>query len=128
DLGAGRLRIELGAWNDDATVFTPKAGATAATITLTDSASSLEDVRDRINASDAGVDATLLRDASGTRLVVKSRATGEENAVRITALGATDVDPPPAGLAALAYDPPNTAPLAASLTRAQPARNAHATL
>jgi len=128
DLGAGRLLIEFGTWNDAGTNFAPKAGATPATITLTDAASSLEDVRDRINAANAGVDATLLRDASGTRLVVKSRATGEENAVRITASGPTDGDPPPAGLAALAYDPPHTAPGDASLTRAQPARNAHATI
>jgi flagellar hook-associated protein 2 len=128
DLGAGRLRIELGTWDAAGTGFTPKAGATAATIALTDAASSLEDVRDRINAADAGVDATLLRDASGTRLVVKSRATGEENAVRITASGLADGDAAPAGLAALAYDPPNAAPDAPSLTRAQAARNAHATI
>ena len=127
-LGAGSLRIELGAWDAAGTSFTPKAGATPATITLPAEASSLADVRDRINAANAGVDATLLRDASGTRLVIKSRATGEENAVRITAAGPADGDPPPAGLAALAYDPPNTPADAGALTRAQAARNAHATI
>jgi len=127
-LGAGRLKIELGTWNDAGTDFQPKADALPATITLTDAASSLEDIRARINASNAGVDATLLRDASGTRLVVKSRATGQENAVRITASGPTDGDPTPAGLAALSYDPQHAAPGDPSLTRAQPARNAHATI
>jgi flagellar hook-associated protein 2 len=128
ELGAGSLRIELGTWNDAGTLFTPKAGAAPATITLAAGASGLEDVRDRINAANAGVDATLLRDASGTRLVVKSRATGEENAVRITAGGPGDGDPPPAGLAALAYDPPNTPAGTDTLARAQAARNAHATI
>jgi flagellar hook-associated protein 2 len=126
ELGAGSLRIEIGNWDAAGTAFTPKAGANAATIDLAAGASSLEAVRDRINAANAGVNATILRDANGARLVVKSTATGEENAVRVTASGPAAGDPAPDGLAALAYDPPNAAP--GAMTQAQAARNAHATI
>jgi flagellar hook-associated protein 2 len=128
ELGAGSLHIEIGTWNTGATAFTPKADTAAVDIDLADGASSLEAVRDRINAANAGVSATILRDANGARLVVKSSATGEENAVRITASGPAAGDPAPAGLAALAYDPPNAVAGADTLSLAQAGRNAHATI
>jgi flagellar hook-associated protein 2 len=125
ELGAGSLKIEIGTWGADGK-FKAKADTNPASIDLADGASSLEALRDRINAANAGVNATILRDAKGARLVVKSSTTGEENAVRITASGPAEGDPAPAGLAALAYDPPNTG--AGAMTQAQAGLNAHATI
>ncbi|HMO47093.1 MAG TPA: flagellar filament capping protein FliD [Rubrivivax sp.] len=104
-VGEGTLRIELGAWSAGGSSFTPKAGATAVDITVGPPAESLAQLRDKINASNSGVVASVLTDASGARLVLRSAATGEMNGFRI---GATDIDGnnfDGIGLSALAFDP-----------------------
>jgi flagellar hook-associated protein 2 len=82
-------------------------------------------LRDKINASGAGITASVLTDATGARLVLRSSATGESNGFRI---GVTDTDGNNSdglGLSALAFDPS-----AGILTMAQAlaASNASATL
>ena len=52
-------------------------------------AESLAQLRDKINASNSGVVASVLTDASGARLVLRSAATGEANGFRV---GVTDND------------------------------------
>jgi flagellar hook-associated protein 2 len=104
-VGEGTLRIELGTWGQGQASFTPKAGATAVDITVGPPAESLAQLRDKINASNSGVVASVLTDASGARLVLRSAATGETNAFRI---GVTDTDGnnfDGVGLSALAFDP-----------------------
>ena len=104
-VGTGTLRIELGGWNDDQTVFTPKSGSTPVDVTIGPGEDSLESIRAKINAANAGVTATIVKDASGARLVVRSNLTGEQSSVRLTV---TDDDGNSAdanGLSALAYDP-----------------------
>ena len=85
--------------------FTPKAGATAVDISVGPPAESLAQLRDKINASNSGVVASVLTDASGARLVLRSAATGEANGFRV---GVTDNDGnnfDGLGLSALAFDP-----------------------
>ena len=67
-------------------------------------ANTLEDIRDAINNSsdNTGVQATLLNGTEGTRLILTSRKTGEEHAIKIVASGGDG------GLAALNYDPAGT--------------------
>ncbi len=108
-VGEGTLRIELGTWGPPGggaqSSFTPKAGAAAVDITVGPPAESLEQLRDKINASNSGVVASVLTDASGARLVLRSAATGEANGFRI---GVTDSDGgnvDGVGLSALAFDP-----------------------
>jgi flagellar hook-associated protein 2 len=104
-VGEGTLHIELGTWGPGQTSFTPKAGATAVDITVGPPAESLAQLRDKINASNSGVVASVLTDASGARLVLRSAATGEANGFRI---GVTDTDGNNSdglGLSALAFDP-----------------------
>jgi flagellar hook-associated protein 2 len=104
-VGEGTLRIELGSWGAGQTSFTPKPGATAVDITLGPPAQSLAQLRDKINASNSGVVASVLTDASGARLVLRSASTGEMNGFRI---GVTDADGnnfDGLGLSALAFDP-----------------------
>ena len=104
-VGEGTLHIELGTWGAGQASFTPKAGATAVDIAVGPPAESLAQLRDKINASNSGVVASVLTDASGARLVLRSTATGETNGFRV---GVTDNDGNNVdgiGLSALAFDP-----------------------
>ena len=124
-VGEGTLHIELGTWGAGQTSFTPKAGATAVDITVGPGAESLAQLRDRINASGAGITASVLTDASGARLVLRSTATGAANGFRIGVVDTDGNNTNAAGLSALAFDPS-----AGVLTMAQAlaAANAAATL
>ncbi|MDM4764505.1 flagellar filament capping protein FliD [Pelomonas sp. SE-A7] len=104
-LGGGSITIELGSWNEDQTEFTTKTGTTAVTIDIAPGEDQLTQIRDKINAAKAGVVASVVTDASGSRLVIRSSETGLTNAFRISV---NDSDGSPGddeGLSALAYDP-----------------------
>ena len=104
-VGEGTIHVELGSWDAGTNAFTAKAGATAIDISIGPPAKSLAEVRDIVNAANAGITATVLTDASGSRLVFRSSATGAANGFKLTV---TDVDGnnvDTAGLSALAFDP-----------------------
>lgn len=119
-LGQGSLTITLGAWATDGadpptyTGFTDKAGATPITINIGEGQDTLNGIRDAINASGAGVTASIVNDANGARLTLRSTATGQTNGFRIEASG---------GLADLGYDPRVGV---TSLIQTLPAQNARA--
>jgi flagellar hook-associated protein 2 len=118
DLG-GALTIQLGTWNAGATGFTPGLSAPVS-ITMAPGETSLAAVASRINDANAGVTATVLKDASGERLMIRSKDTGEAAGFQIKAgAGAT------AGLANLAYDPGTSV---STTTRPQAGQNAQATI
>lgn len=94
-IGSGTLTIELGQWAG--TSFTA-GGATTVNVAI-DAADTLSAIASKINDAGAGVSATVLRDASGERLLLRSRETGEANGFRIAA-----TDP---SLSGLAFDPGN---------------------
>ena len=58
-------------------------------LTIGPGTKTLAQVRDAINGANAGVTASVLTDASGSRLVLRSTATGAANGFRI---GVTDAD------------------------------------
>lgn len=104
-VGTGSLTIELGTWTGTSS-FAPKSGSTAVTIDITAGEDSLAEVRDKINAADAGVQAAIVFDGTNQRLVMTSKTTGATNGFRITA---TDDDGTPTnntGLSRLTYNPP----------------------
>ncbi len=124
-LGSGVLRIELGDF--DSVPAVPKAGAAAVDITIDPAKSSLADVRDQINAAGAGVAASIVNDVSGSRLVLRSAATGQENGFRVQVLNDADGNTgDAAGLSALAFDP--AAGGISVMARSQTAANAQATI
>ena len=90
--GAGTLHIELGSWDPGQSAFTPKSGATAVDVTIA-ATDTLAQVRDKINASNAGVTAMILNDGSGSRLLLRSNATGTESAFRTSGVAAFEFDP-----------------------------------
>lgn len=105
-LGEGTLTIELGTYGagDPAADFSAKSGSSAVSITIAAGETSLASIRDKINAAGAGVSATLVTDASGSRLSLRSKETGAENAFRISVAESNDDGNPATGLSALAYD------------------------
>jgi flagellar hook-associated protein 2 len=112
-VGSGSLVIELGSWVDDPNDpdparFSAKGGSTPVTVTIAPGSDSLTAVRDAINASGAGVTASIVNDANGARLALRSTATGETNGFRIGlddgAGGSTPGDG--TGLSRLSYPPP----------------------
>ena len=107
-VGTGGLTVRLGNWA--AGVFTPKAGSADITIPIGATENTLAGIRDKINAANAGISASLVTDASGVRLAFQSSASGSDNGFRISVADddgglATDN----AGLSRLAYDNPGSA-------------------
>ncbi len=108
-LGDGTLTIALGRWDGDPPVFTPGSSSPASiTVNATDTLSS---IRDKINAANVGVNASLVNDAAGTRLVIRSLSTGENQSFQISS--------PDAALADLVYDGSGT-----GMSQTQAASNA----
>ena len=105
-LSEGTLTIELGSYGsgDPAAGFTTKSSSSAVAITIGAGDTSLASIRDKINAAGAGVTATLVTDASGTRLSLRSKDTGAENAFRVSVAETADDGNPATGLSALDYD------------------------
>ncbi len=116
-LSEGTLTIELGTWSGSS--FTGKAGSSPVTISLGAGDTSLSKIRDKINAAGAGVTATIVNDASGARLSLRSTSTGLENGFRVTASETVDDGDTATGLSMLGYDAGNaSSPMSRNLAAA----------
>lgn len=83
-LGQGKLTITLGEWKDGALQANEVDGNPAAvTVDITAEDDSLAKVAAKINAANAGVTATVLRDHTGERLSLQSNATGSNAAFSV---------------------------------------------
>lgn len=102
-VGTGSLSIDLGSWGTDGS-FTAKPGSTSLTIDLSSGTDTLEDVRDKINGADAGVNASIVYDGSAYRMVLSSTETGAANAFRVSATDSDGNGTDAAGLSRLSYD------------------------
>jgi flagellar hook-associated protein 2 len=123
-VGSGSLTLRLGTWNAGNTSFSPATGSTDVSIAITAS-DTLAGIRDKINAANAGVTASLVTDASGARLALQSTATGAANGFRLTATDADGDSSDASGLSRLAFDPASGVN---QLTITQSAANAQATV
>lgn len=96
------------------------SGSKSATLTFTDPATTVDQVRDAINAAGAGVTAAVVKDAGGNaRLSLTAQGTGNANQISVSATGA--------GYAGFAFDPSN--PTASpGMTQAQAAQDAQLTI
>lgn len=122
-VGTGTLMIEIGRWFTDPPEFT--SGASAVNIAIGPGEDTLEQIRDKINGSNAGVTASIVNDSSGARLAIRSKATGVENGFRITVSDDDGDHGNASGLSVLSFDP---AGAASQLTQAQAAANAQVTI
>lgn len=124
-VGTGTLRIELGAWDVGLTTFTADATKTAIDVTIGAGEDTLEAIKTKINAANAGVTASIVNDASGAKLVLRSTTTGAKSAVKITATDDDGVNTDALGLSALAFNPPAAA---GQMSQTQASQDAVATI
>ncbi len=112
-IGLGTLNIEMGSWNASQTAFATNPNWPKASVNFGPKDHTLEQVRDRINASGVGVVATVVSDATGSRLVLRATSTGQANGFKVTSQaseaqgqeGATAKGSGNPQLDALAFDP-----------------------
>ena len=110
----GRITIELGGFDSGTPpAFTPRSGTPTLQLDFTQASTTLGDIRDAINAANAGVRASILNDGNGERLVVSGADTGADRGFRIAISDPAGVGP--TGLSALAYDGSASSPM--GLTR-----------
>ena len=88
-LGAGTLRLQLGQWTVVPASFTPAASGAPVDIQVSAS-DTVSDVASKINGANAGVTATVLTDASGERLLLRSKTTGEVNGFELSVVADAD--------------------------------------
>ena len=81
-VGAGSLVLERGDWSSGSFVASATVTSTSLTVTATDT---LESLKDKINALDYGVTASVLGAGDDTYTLVLKSEDGKENALRITA-------------------------------------------
>ncbi|NUZ05944.1 flagellar filament capping protein FliD [Piscinibacter koreensis] len=124
-VGTGSITIRMGTWAPGQASFTPKAGSADLTIPIGAGDDSLTAIRDKINAANAGVTASVVTDANGSRLALQSTATGVENGFRVTVDDDDLDDTDNAGLSRLAFDLPGGA---ARMSLATAASNTEATI
>ena len=100
-VGSGTLSIQLGRWSGGSF----EAGGASAVDVEVGADDSLSTIASKINDARAGVSATVLRDASGERLLIRSDNTGEVNGFRIQVSDDDGDDTDNSGLSRLAFDP-----------------------
>lgn len=126
-LSAGSLTIELGRYGSgEPPSFTAQEGASAVTIDIGDGETSLQAIRDKINRADAGVVASIITDASGARLTLRSADTGAQNAFRVSVSETLDDAEAGSGLSMLAWDASSSA--SSAMTRSASAGDADLTI
>jgi len=81
-VGGGSLVLERGDWSSGSFVASATVASTSLTVTATDT---LESLKDKINALDYGVTASVLGAGDDTYTLVLKSQDGKENALRITA-------------------------------------------
>lgn len=97
-LGAGTLRLQLGQWTIVPTSFTPQVGGGQVDIEVS-ATDTVSDLASKINGAKAGVTATVLNDASGERLLLRSASTGVAAGFELSVV--SDADGSPADAAGL---------------------------
>lgn len=83
------MHIESGQWDAARSTFTTNPNWPKASLTFGPKDTSMEHVRDRINAAGVGVLATVVSDATGTRLILRATGTGAERGFRVSAESST---------------------------------------
>ena len=120
----GTLNLQLGTWNSNA--FT--AGSAASVPVTVAASDTMAQIANKINDSGAGVIATVLTDASGDRLMLRSSSTGESAGFRIQATDDDSNNTDNNGLSKLAFDLSVTPAYGMGANTYQVGQNAKATI
>lgn len=103
-LGEGQITFRFGATDYDSDTdtyngFAVNSAKAQATITIDSTNNTLEGVRRAINDANLGVNAAIINDGTGYRLLLSSADTGAENSLEVSV-----VESGPAGLGQLAFN------------------------
>ncbi len=105
-VGQGTLNFRFGTYDSSGNTFTANENKTAQSIVIDSANDSLQGIREAVNGAGIGVQASIVNDGSGYRLVFRSDDTGAVNGLEITVSGDGDgQNLDDAGLSQLAYDP-----------------------
>nr|HAT8713149.1 flagellar filament capping protein FliD [Legionella jordanis] len=104
-VGSGTISIEFGTYSPDNSSFTANPAKNSVNINIPAGTDSLTAIRDAINNSGSGVQASIVQDGQGARLTLLSPETGKASAMRITVTDADGNNSDGNGLSALTYDP-----------------------
>lgn len=105
-IGLGTLDIELGSWNSAHSSFISNPNWPKARVSTGPGDTSVQRLRDKINAAGIGVIANVVSDPTGSYLLLRAAAPGLENGFKVT----TQADPSASedearALSALGFDP-----------------------
>ena len=106
-VGTGSITLSVGTWSTGQTSFTAKPGSADVVIPIGASDNTLAGIRDKINAANAGVSATIVTDATGSRLALQSSIPGAVNGFRVRVTDDDTNNTDALGLSRLAFDPPS---------------------
>ena len=106
-VGTGSITLSLGTWSTGQTSFTTKPGSADLVIPIDASQNTLTGIRDKINAANAGVSATIVSDATGSRLALQSSTPGASTGFRVQVTDDDTNNTDALGLSRLAFDPPS---------------------
>ncbi len=106
-VGTGTLTFQFGTYGGTAgnPTFTANPDQSVKTLTIDASNNTLSGVMKAINDAKVGVQASIVNDGGGYRLVLGSTATGSANSLKITAADGDGNHTDLAGLSLLAHDP-----------------------
>lgn len=113
-IGTGTLHIQFGSYDSGSNLFTENTEKDSLDIVIGANKSSLQGIRDAINATGASITASIMNDGTGDRLVL-SATSGKNNSIKLTVSdddfnGTTNpngnIDN--SGLSQLAFDPAAT--------------------
>lgn len=107
-IGTGKLTFQFGSVDPATNTFKADGKLLPQTIVVDDSNSTLKGVQRLINKAEIGIQASIINDGVGHRLVLTSEHTGEERAIRIQVDDDDGQSTDVFGLSSLAYDPAGT--------------------
>lgn len=104
-VGKGTLTFRFGDWADDLSGFTVDPDKEGHTITIDDSNNSLKGLRDAINKADFGVQASIVNDGTGYKLLLTSPSgASNELEIQVSESGGTPTNTDNTGLSRFAFD------------------------
>ena len=107
---AGTITIQLGTWSGTSTAQSFSAGSATAVGVSVAATDTTTQIAAKINAANAGVTATVLRDGLNERLVLKASSTGAASGFSVATSGDAGLEQFALNDSAGPVDPTNTAP------------------
>lgn len=124
-IGTGKLTFQFGSVDPETKKFTTDVSIVPKSISVDESNSTLKGVQRLINKAELGIQASIINDGVGHRLVLTSELTGENRAIRIQVDDDDGQSTDVFGLSSLAFDPAATLNNGKNLNVTAQAQDAH---